>query len=159
MTFVGEGKGDTGSSADAKLDTPRCLLELPEDTTTIAELLKSAGYATAHFGKWHVGRVSPSRHGFDESDGATNNGGPDNVNNPHPKQLYGMTERGIDFMARQVKAGRPFYLQLSHYASRKGGDASDKAKAAVKAWGTNLSERDFEQARPTSISTSRSGSS
>ena len=83
-------------------------------------MLKRAGYATAHFGKWHMGRVSPSQHGFDESDGATNNGGPDNVANPHPKQLYGMTDRGIDFMARQVKAGKPFYLQLSHYALAPG---------------------------------------
>ena len=57
----------------------------------------------------------------------TSNGGPDNVANPHPKQLYGMTERGMDFMARQVKAGKPFYLQLSHYASRQGGDASPEA--------------------------------
>lgn len=38
--------------------------------------------------------------GFDESDGPTNNGGPENVPNPHPKQLFGMTERGMDFMAR-----------------------------------------------------------
>jgi len=31
---------------------------LPEEEHTIAELLKSAGYATAHFGKWHVGLLS-----------------------------------------------------------------------------------------------------
>jgi arylsulfatase A-like enzyme len=89
--------------------------------TTIAERLKRAGYATAHFGKWHMGRASPSQHGFDENDGANGNGGPDNVANPHPKQLYATTERGMEFMARQVKAGKPFYLQLSHYASRQGG--------------------------------------
>jgi arylsulfatase A len=121
MTFVGEGKGDTGDDPGRKVIPPRCTLELPEQTTTIAEVLRRAGYATAHFGKWHVGRVSPARHGFDESDGATNNGGPDNVANPHPEQLYGMTERGMDFMARQVRAGKPFYLQLSHHASRKRG--------------------------------------
>lgn len=39
--------------------------------TTIAEALKSAGYATAHFGKWHLGSVRndspahPGRNGFD----------------------------------------------------------------------------------------------
>ncbi len=128
MTFVGEGRGDTGGAdAGEKVIPPRCVLELPEHTTTIAELLQRAGYATAHLGKWHVGRVTPARHGFDESDGATRNGGPENVSNPHPKQLYGMTERGMDFMTRQVQAGRPFYLQLSHYASRQGGDASPEA--------------------------------
>ncbi len=43
----------------------------PEEIT-IAQLLKEAGYATAHFGKWHVGPVkeesptSPGAMGFDE---------------------------------------------------------------------------------------------
>jgi len=43
----------------------------PEEIT-IAHLLKNAGYATAHFGKWHVGPVkkesptSPGAMGFDE---------------------------------------------------------------------------------------------
>lgn len=40
--------------------------------TTVAEALKSAGYTTAHFGKWHLGSVrsaspaNPGRNGFDE---------------------------------------------------------------------------------------------
>jgi arylsulfatase A-like enzyme len=147
MTFVGIGQGEAGGAdSGAKLIPPHPVLELPESTTTIAELLKPAGYASAHFGRWHVGRSSPSRHGFDESDGPTNNGGPDNVANPHPKQLYGMTDRGIDFMRRQVTAGRPFYLQLSHYASRRGADASPEATAAVKAWGARLDERQLGEA-------------
>ena len=42
----------------------------PQDTT-IAEALKTVGYATGHFGKWHVGScqpkspVNPTRSGFD----------------------------------------------------------------------------------------------
>jgi arylsulfatase A-like enzyme len=31
---------------------------LPEDEITLAEALKSKGYATGHFGKWHVGGLS-----------------------------------------------------------------------------------------------------
>jgi arylsulfatase A len=146
MTFVGEGKKDSGDNPNGRVIAPDSSIELPASETTIAELLKRAGYTTAHFGKWHVGRVSPSQHGFDESDGPTNNGGPDNVDNPHPKQLCGMTERGIDFMTRQVKAGKPFYVQLSHYASRQGGNASPAALAAVKAWGSDLSEREIAEA-------------
>lgn len=142
MTFVGEGKNESNARPRSRVITPAASMELPPAETTIAGLLKRAGYATAHFGKWHVGQVNPGEHGFDESDGPTNNGGPDNVENPHPKQLYGMTARGTDFMARQVKAGKPFYLQVSHYASRKGGDASPEALAAVKAWGGSLSERE-----------------
>lgn len=40
--------------------------------TTIAEALKSAGYATSHFGKWHLGSVrnaspaNPGKNGFDQ---------------------------------------------------------------------------------------------
>lgn len=146
MTFVGEGKKEGGGNPNGRVIAPVAVMELPTEETTIAEELKRAGYTTAHFGKWHVGRADPSRYGFDESDGPTNNGGPDNVDNPHPKQLYGMTERGVDFMARQVKAGKPFYLQLSHYASRQGGGASSEALAVVKGWGGSLSEREIVEA-------------
>lgn len=121
MTFIGDGAGGRGRGSEAterRVVAPRALLELPERETTIAELLKAAGYASAHFGKWHLGRIDPQRHGFDESDGPTGNGGPDNVANPNPKQALEMTRKGIDFMERQVKTGRPFYLQLSHYPSQ-----------------------------------------
>lgn len=127
MTFVGDGRrglqdGEFFDSG-AKLLTPWPQLELPAETITIAEYLKHAGYATAHFGKWHLGRVSPNQHGFDESDGPTGNGGPDNVSDPNPKQALAMTAEGISFIERQVKAGKPFYLQLSHYPNQpeKGG--------------------------------------
>ena len=87
MTFVNEGRQDGENSLNGKLLPPPASVELPTSETTIAEVLKRAGYVTAHFGKWHMGRVSPSQHGYDENDGANNNGGPDNVANPHPKQL------------------------------------------------------------------------
>jgi arylsulfatase A len=129
MTFVGDGRRglQEGEFLDsgAKLLTPWPQLELPSETVTIGEYLKREGYATAHFGKWHLGRVSPAEHGFDENDGPTGNGGPDNVSNPNPKQALAMTAKGIEFMERQVKAGKPFYLQLSHYPNQpeRGGGA------------------------------------
>ncbi len=146
MTFVGEGKGESGLAANGSVVPPAAVMELPAGATTLAELLRRAGYATAHFGKWHLGRTDPREHGYDESDGANNNGGPDNVENPHPKELFLMTERGLDFMARQAKAGMPFYLQLDHYASRRGGDARPESVAEVKRWGGSLAERDAETA-------------
>jgi arylsulfatase A-like enzyme len=42
--------------------------DLPASELTIARVLKSAGYRTACFGKWHLGstdRTSPNGHGFD----------------------------------------------------------------------------------------------
>jgi arylsulfatase len=43
--------------------------QLPERAFTMGELFKSAGYATAIFGKWHLGggpQSVPTAHGFDE---------------------------------------------------------------------------------------------
>ena len=41
-------------------------VNLPSVETTIAERLKSLGYETALFGKWHLGKnTDPTEHGFD----------------------------------------------------------------------------------------------
>jgi arylsulfatase len=48
---------------------PRSRVGLGDDEVTLAQLLKRRGYATAMFGKWHLGdspRFMPLRHGFDE---------------------------------------------------------------------------------------------
>ena len=45
---------------------------MPSSQTTIAEMMKSAGYATAHIGKWHLGYTPdtmPNGQGFDTSFG------------------------------------------------------------------------------------------
>lgn len=148
MTFIGVGRGG-GGTADAvsRVKTPPAVLELPETETTLAELLKRAGYATAHFGKWHVGKVDPRRHGFDESHGATGNGGPENVANPNPKQALAMTADGINFMERQSRTGRPFYLQLSHYPSQeeKGGGGGRNRRTDVHAEEAEVMDRTIGQ--------------
>ena len=143
MTFVGEGKGgkeSTYSEEGSKVIPPQQISQLPESEVTIASMLKREGYATAHFGKWHVGRISPARHGFEENDGPNNNGGPEDVENPNPKQAFLNAERGMDFMARQAKAGKPFYLQISHYAGRGGTEARAETYADVRRRATT--ERD-----------------
>jgi len=51
---------------------PRNTHGIHADETTLAELCKSRGYATAMFGKWHLGyqpQFLPANHGFDESYG------------------------------------------------------------------------------------------
>ena len=48
---------------------PKSKTGLSDRETTLAELLKTQGYATAIFGKWHLGdspQFLPLRHGFDE---------------------------------------------------------------------------------------------
>ena len=48
---------------------PKSQIGLSDSEKTIAEVLKSRGYATAIFGKWHLGddrQFLPTHHGFDE---------------------------------------------------------------------------------------------
>lgn len=135
MTFVGLRAGP-----NVKLVEPRPTLELPLEETTIAEVLRDAGYATAHFGKWHVGRRSPKEHGFDETDGANNNGGPENVQNPNPQQAYGITESGLRFI--EAKTGQPFYVQMSHYGGRSSADARESTNRIVSGWTASRGRND-----------------
>jgi arylsulfatase A-like enzyme len=125
MTFIAVRDVDNSR----QLLEPSPVLELPESEMTIAELLKGAGYATAHFGKWHVGRANPARHGFDENDGANGSGGPNTTN---PKQVYLTTELGIDFVSRQTKAGKPFLLQISQYGGGGVEDARPETVATIR---------------------------
>lgn len=131
MTFVGQGARSEADNS-RKLIPPQPSLELPEAELTIADMLKSAGYTTAHFGKWHVGRANPAKHGFDENDGANNNGGPENAGEPNPKQAYLTTEKGIDFVTRQTKAGKPFLLHISQYGGRGEAEAKTETVEAIR---------------------------
>jgi arylsulfatase A len=132
MTFVGEGKGEDGGGTGTKIIPAQSTTELAASEVTIAELLKQAGYLTAHFGKWHVGRTDPSKHGYDESTGPTANGGPENSKNPNPKQAYASAQLGMDFMTRAVKAGKPFYLQIAQYAGKSVLDTKPETYATVQ---------------------------
>jgi arylsulfatase A-like enzyme len=101
---------------------------------TIPRLLKGVepNYVTAHLGKWdhRFDEPDPSTLGYDVSDGATGNGegnvGAKKRNGrmdksalnsvTDPKLIFDLTSRARDFMEEQVEAGKPFFLQLSHYA-------------------------------------------
>jgi arylsulfatase A-like enzyme len=132
MTFVNEGKKEESAKPGDKVLSPDCTTELPSGIETMAGLLQRAGYATAHFGKWHLGRMNPREHGFEENDGANSNGGPENVEDPNPRQCYAIAELGMDFLSRQVKAKKPFLLQLSQYPGRGPVTAREDTLEAVK---------------------------
>ncbi|TLD72636.1 sulfatase [Phragmitibacter flavus] len=118
MTFVHEGRKAPVVHPSQKTIGPISITQLPTDIPTIGSLLQQQGYTTAHFGKWHCGRTQPSQHGFEHHDGPNGNGGPDNVEDPNPKQAYAIAEKGIQFITAQSASGQPFYLQLSQYPSR-----------------------------------------
>jgi arylsulfatase A-like enzyme len=100
--------------------TPNCSIR-PEEIT-IAHILRSAGYACGHFGKWHVGPVklesptSPGAMGFEEwlshdnffeiDPVLSHNGGP-------PQRFRGessevIVQRAQEFMDKAQQRKRPF---------------------------------------------------
>ena len=73
-------------------------------------------YVTAHLGKWHMHRT-PDELGFDVHDGETGNQqGNGDFDPEDPKLIFSLSRRANKFMEEQVNAGRPFFLQISHYA-------------------------------------------
>jgi arylsulfatase A len=102
---------------------------LPFEDFTIAEALKEHGYATAIFGKWHLGMEDsgPLKHGFDKHV-------PENWNIccppptgfRSPWELEGLPNEEGDYLTDRLtdealiymeeNKDRPFFLYLSHFA-------------------------------------------
>ena len=105
---------------------------LPVNETTLAEVLKSNGFDTAHFGKWHLGmptarqpdKPTPSEHGFDYWFATANNAQPSHrnprnfVRNGKPVgELKGyacdlVVEDAIQWLDSRKKTERPFFLNV-----------------------------------------------
>ncbi|WP_346237715.1 sulfatase [Niabella insulamsoli] len=146
--LTGKSTARTGFHSNTKkAQTDRLLLTreshyLNAKDTTIAEFLKTRGYHTAHFGKWHVdpegkniskSDYGPTAHGFDVSDG--NNGNKQGNNNPSndPKRTFSLAKKSINFINKQ-SGEKPFYLQVSFYAVH-GNPAATPEKTALYATG------------------------
>lgn len=96
-----------------KLLEPRLIKSIPASEVTIGEILRDAGYATAHYGKWHIAGGGPGPNGYDEHDGDTGNENAFQFTDPNPVDIFGMADRAAKFMEKNSKAGKPFYIQLS----------------------------------------------
>ena len=96
---------------------PLPVSDIPEEETTIAELLKQhdPAYATGHFGKWHMGGGSPERHGYDAHNGLTSNN-EGFADQPDPKRSSEVTDDAVAFIDEQAQSDRPFFVQVSYYA-------------------------------------------
>ncbi|MEI6892162.1 MAG: sulfatase-like hydrolase/transferase [Pontiella sp.] len=102
---------------------------LPLSEITIAELLQPLGYATAAFGKWHLGELEPYgplKQGFEKYVGSLYNFpvGKSNVwlhnEEPQGKIRFAeahqkLTDASIAFMHEQQAAEKPFFIYLAHY--------------------------------------------
>ncbi len=90
---------------------------------TLARTLQAAGYATGHFGKWHMGggrdvlnAPLPQEYGFDESWTTWEGMGPGIDNDPAAKgtprfrRTQKFVEKAMDFIRR--RKDRPFYVNI-----------------------------------------------
>ena len=73
-------------------------------------------YTCAHFGKWHIGK-SPEALGYQVNDGGNGNRVGNTKNPKDPKLIFSLSRKSIEFMETQTRAGKPFFLQVSHYAN------------------------------------------
>ena len=120
-----------------KLLIPDWTKHLPLEEVTLAEALKSAGYATAHIGKWHLGNEPyyPEHQGFDLNAGGDRWGAPASYFWPYQRRQNGkpggravplsdgkpgeyLTDRLTDEAIRFIDShdDKPFFLYFAHYA-------------------------------------------
>ena len=123
------GLGNVGRYDEAEWLQQRGELGLPASEATLPRALKSAGYDTAIFGKWHLGydeKFRPRHHGFDESF-CVLGGGVDYFRHSEPGGLETLihndrhvtakgyftdliVDRAIEWVAK--RRDRPFFLYL-----------------------------------------------
>jgi arylsulfatase A-like enzyme len=148
---------------------PNSKVGISDGETTVAKVLKARGYATAIYGKWHLGdaaRFLPLRHGFDEYFGLpySNDMWPSHpqskfpdlpliendavkipkVTADHQKQLTTWyTEHAVAFIEKNKD--RPFFLYVPHSMPHVPIFVSDKfaGKSGAGLYGDVIAEIDW----------------
>lgn len=102
---------------------------LATEIVTLAEAFQAAGYATAHFGKWHLGPAegphSPQAQGFDRNVGGGERGHPKSYFSPYDNPALPdgppgehltdrLTDEALHFL--EANRDRPFFIYLPYYA-------------------------------------------
>jgi arylsulfatase A len=109
LTTYLPGRADAPSQ---KLLHPKIHQELPLEEVTLAEALKTNGYATACIGKWHLGGEGflPTDQGFDFYHAGQATTKPSDTEGG--KGEYDLTRVAIAFI--ETNLARPFFLYLAH---------------------------------------------
>lgn len=103
-----------------KLKPPEWTKQLPLEEVTIAEALKGAGYATGHFGKWHLNKdknYEPGRPGDPGSQGfdaviTTHKPKADEDPESDPHHVQEITDAAVAFI--EENKDRPFFCYVPH---------------------------------------------
>jgi arylsulfatase A-like enzyme len=108
---------------------------LATENVTMADALKSAGYATGIFGKWHLdGRdgAMPEAQGFDVIfDSRRPNPNAKRDEPEDPKGVYSLTRAALSFIEKNKD--RPFFTYLAHHAIHTALEARPSSLAKFKA--------------------------
>ncbi len=111
-----KASGSVTAADGYKMIGPRNIREIDRKDVTIGELLRDAGYATAHYGKWHISGGGPATHGYDAGDGDIGNEYAHEYGDPNPADIFGMANRASAFMEQSKRSGKPFFIQMSWHA-------------------------------------------
>jgi arylsulfatase A-like enzyme len=139
------GSTSRGPISEMRLMPVKNTQHLSPSNFTIADALKSAGYATGVFGKWHVGsekdKTDPLNQGFGVAMDA--NGNKKVSITEDPKAIFQITDEACKFVTENKD--RPFFAYVSHHAvhSNHQARASTLAKFRAKAKGKNHNDALF----------------
>lgn len=129
--------GNRGNAANRLLDAAPNNTTLPTSFVTLAETLRTAGYATGHFGKWHLGddpTLGPTAQGFDRNVAGTGRGSVSGGSSGHFAQADGsfnlpncpangvanqfmadrLTDEAVAWMGQHLN--QPFFCYLTHFS-------------------------------------------
>ena len=120
------GSSQRGETKTRKLIAVKNKKYLHDSIYTLPEMLKSAGYKTAHFGKWHIGE-NPKTQGIDYNIGGSKRGNPgrngyfspyniDFIENKKSDEYLTdrLTSEAINFIKKNYTS--PFFINLAFYS-------------------------------------------
>jgi len=122
---------------------------IPAKEWSIADAMRSAGYTTGIFGKWHLrgpDGCTPTEQGFDVHHDSALGGDPNHSKGKtqeDPKGVFSMTRELMAFMEKNVEEERPFFAFMSHHAIHTSLEARGETLGYFRSKAKNDAERNL----------------